>query len=236
LEADQQYRKVIFSHSNTKRAYTFQDIRSLSIQFGKGLREREQLQTGDVVALFSPNDVDYPVVIWGTHWAGCTASLINPSYTASELEFQLLDSNAKVLVTHRNLLPTVLKVVEKIKFPRKRICLLGDENETRGLGFKHFKSLASHNALPRPAIDPRNNLSFLIYSSGTTGKPKGVMLTHTNIVSNILMIAACHNGNLTWNGGPSGAGDSIIGFLPFFHSYGEFLERSQPQLSREPSL
>lgn len=53
-----------------------------------------------------------------------------------------------------------------------------------------------------------------------TGLPKGVMLTHRNIVANLLMIEAGEGGNLTWNGGRNGQGDQILGFLPFFHIYG----------------
>lgn len=174
------------------------------------------------MGLFSPNDIDYPVVIWGTHWAGGTASLINPSYTASELEFQMVDAGVKILVTHEMLLPTVVKVAKKIGFPESKILLLGDQRTIHSLKFKHFRSVVSTVPLRKPAVDPKNDLAFLIYSSGTTGKPKGVMLTHINIISNILMLTLCHNGNLSWKGGPNGKGDSVIGFLPFFHSYGKF--------------
>lgn len=147
-------------------------------------------------------------------------SLVNSNYTASELEFQVLDSKVKLLVTHISLLPVVLKVANNIGFPMARILLLGNEQMTMTTSFRHFKSLASPVPLIKPLVNPQEDLSFLIYSSGTTGKPKGVMLTHTNIISNILMFALCHNDNLTWNGGSSGKGDVMMGFLPFFHSYG----------------
>ncbi|KAH8817340.1 hypothetical protein F5884DRAFT_874332 [Xylogone sp. PMI_703] len=212
--------KVIFSDIDTSRAYTYQDLRNLSIKFGAGLRAKENWQKGDVLGLFTPNDIDYPVVMWGTHWAGGIASLINPNYTASELEFQLLDSGVKLLVTHPSLLPTVLKATKKIGFPTTKIFLLGDERLVQPKSFKHYKSLASPVPLVKATVSPKDDISFLIYSSGTTGKPKGVMLTHSNIISNVLMHALCLNHNLTWNGGPAGKGDSMIGFLPFFHSYG----------------
>ncbi|RFU28436.1 hypothetical protein B7463_g7925, partial [Scytalidium lignicola] len=212
--------KVIYSDYDTGHSYTFRNVRDLSIKFGAGLRAKHQWKNGNVVALFSPNDVDYPVVMWGTHWAGGTVSLINPNYTVSELQFQLVDSGAKLLITHQALLPTVLKVAKKIGFPESKIFLLGDMESVRSLEFKHFKTVVSPVPLRKPVIDPKVDLSFLIYSSGTTGKPKGVMLTHSNIISNILMKALCHNGNLSWKGGPNDSGDSVIGFLPFFHSYG----------------
>lgn len=70
-------------------------------------------------------------------------------------------------------------------------------------------------------MNPSEDLAFLVYSSGTTGHPKGVMLTHRNIVSNIMMLKAGESGNLKPEGGPDGQGDKIIAFLPFFHIYGK---------------
>jgi acyl-CoA synthetase (AMP-forming)/AMP-acid ligase II len=152
-----------------------------------GLRAKEQWQNGDTVAIFSPNDVDYLVAMLGTPWAGASVSLVNPGYTASELEYQLVDSAEKLLVTHQSLLSMVLKVAKKIGFSEKKIFLLGDEQHARSTNTKHFKSIISSVPLVKPVVDPTNELSFLIYSSGSTGKPKGVMLTHRNIISNILI-------------------------------------------------
>lgn len=99
---------------------------------------------------------------------------------------------------------------------------MGDSrDETRR--FKHFstiRNLAGTNRYRRTRTDPKKDLAFLVYSSGTTGHPKGVMLSHENIVSNILQIKAGEAGNLTWDGGPDGKGDNILAFLPFFHIYG----------------
>ncbi len=174
------------------------------------------------MALFSPNDVDYPAVLFGTLWAGGVVSLVNSSYTATELEFQLVDSGAKLLVTHVSLLPIVLVATMRLKFPWSKILLLGDGGSARSSDLRHFRSLEGPKLSKMPySFDPQEDTCVLIYSSGTTGKPKGVMLTHRNIVSNVLMAVQSDNGNLHWKGGPSGNGDSIIGFLPFFHSYGK---------------
>lgn len=70
------------------------------------------------------------------------------------------------------------------------------------------------------STDPRNDIAFLAYSSGTTGKPKGVMLTHRNIVANMAMMAAT-SVNLSCGNGETGSGDRSIGFVPLYHIYGE---------------
>ena len=69
-------------------------------------------------------------------------------------------------------------------------------------------------------MDPKKDLALLVYSSGTTGHPKGVMLSHENIIANILMLKAGEAGKISWNGGPDGKGDNVLAFLPFFHIYG----------------
>lgn len=74
----------------------------------------------------------------------------------------------------------------------------------------------------RKKANPNEDLAFLVYSSGTTGHPKGVMLTHRNIVANVMMIKAGESGKLSWEGGPTGEGDKLMAFLPFFHIYGKF--------------
>jgi acyl-CoA synthetase (AMP-forming)/AMP-acid ligase II len=210
---------------DTPRAYTYRALRDATIQFGSALLAEPGWKKDDVVAIFSPNDVDFPVVTWGAVWAGGVVSLVNSGYTASELGFQLVDSAATVLVTCASLLPVVLAAAKEIGFPHDKILLLGDEGAAATTArFRHFKTLRGgplRSVTPPPhVVKPADDTCFIVYSSGTTGKPKGVMLTHRNIVANVLMLVQSENGNLRWNGGPDGRGDSIVGFLPFFHSYG----------------
>ena len=176
------------------------------------------------MALFTPNCVDTPAVIWGAHWAGAIVSPANPGYTTDELAFQLKDAGAKAIVTQKPFLSIARDAAKQAGIPEDRIILIGDERD-ESVKFKHFtaiRNLAGTSRYRRTKLDPKKDLAFLVYSSGTTGHPKGVMLSHENIVSNILMVKAGESGNLTWNGGPDGQGDSIIAFLPFFHIYGRF--------------
>jgi long-subunit acyl-CoA synthetase (AMP-forming) len=161
--------------------------------------------------------------MWGTLWAGGVLSPANSAYTAEELAFQLKDSNAKALCTQVEFLPIAIKAAKIAGLDKEMIILMGDER-MKDASFKHFTSIRNISGATRyrkTKIVPEKDLAFLVYSSGTTGLPKGVMLTHQNICSNLMQLRAAESGNLSWNGGPSGTGDRILAFLPFYHIYGK---------------
>lgn len=174
------------------------------------------------MGIFSPNCVDTPALTWGVHWAGGICSPANPGYTAEELAFQLKDSGAKAITTQKPFLDVVCKAARAAGIPDDRIILIGDEKDPTHK-FKHFtaiRNLAGTSRYRRTKLDPQHDLAFLVYSSGTTGHPKGVMLSHSNIVSNMAMGQVAECDNLSWEGGPSGEGDKMLAFLPFYHIYG----------------
>ncbi|CEJ59252.1 Putative Acyl-CoA synthetase [Penicillium brasilianum] len=214
--------KILYQDADTKRHYTYQSLKDASLEFGKGLKATYDWRKGDVLALFTPNSIDTPVLMWGTLWAGGIISPANPAYTVDELAFQLKNSGAKALATQASVLSVATAAAKKVDIPEDHIILLGDERD-RDARYKHFTSVRNISRATRyrrQKITPETDLAFLVYSSGTTGVPKGVMLSHRNIVANVLQQVIGEGGNLSWNGGPDGKGDRVLAFLPFYHIYG----------------
>ena len=165
----------------------------------KGLRK------GDVVAVFCPNTPWYPVVFHGIAAAGCVMSPINSLYTPDEIAFQLKDSGAKMLITISLFMDRAGAAVEKT--PVDEVVVLdGMEGHANLLDL-----LGSDAPSPQVEIDPADDLVTLPYSSGTTGLPKGVMLTHRNLVANVAQTRKLIDLQ------PE---ERIIAVLPFFHIYG----------------
>jgi 4-coumarate--CoA ligase len=147
----------------------------------------------------------------------------SPVSKPEELAFQLKDASAKALITSLSCLPCAKAAAKLAGMPESRIVLMGDQRdpEKKIKHFTNIRDIMGLNEYSRPSIDPNTDLAFLAYSSGTTGLPKGVMLTHKNIVSNVLQMDKCASADIVWNGGPDGKGDKVIAFLPFFHIYGK---------------
>lgn len=213
-----------------RRFYSHSQLKSDSIAFGKALQTSFKWKKGEVLCIFSPNDVDYPVIVFGCHWAGGIVTTTNPGCTVSELTDQLKDSQARVVVTQLAFLDTARKAAKNAGLPEDRIILMGSQESQQEVRAKHFKSLPGYESsgeskgfVRSVTVDPQNDLSFLVYSSGTTGKPKGVMLSHRNVVSNILAFSVASEGHLSCGNGSSGSGDRTIGIAPFFHIYGKIL-------------
>lgn len=197
------------------RSYTFAQIRSLSITFGQGLKHKLRWAKGDVLAFYTPNNIDTPVINLGLHWAGGIASPANPTYTVEELARQLADSGAMALVTTKAFLDAACQAAKTVGMPLDRVILLGQERDESGQ-FGHWTDITAQGAWFTPKktpIDPKKDLAYLVYSSGTTGLPKGVMLTHYNLVANSKQSRRWDVKGLTQDG------DAQIGVLPFFHIY-----------------
>jgi acyl-CoA synthetase (AMP-forming)/AMP-acid ligase II len=162
--------------------------------------------------------------MYGALWAGGVVSPSNPAYTVDELAFQLKDSGAKAVVTQLPVLPIARAAAKQVGLSDDRIILIGDQRdpEARVKHFTSIRNISGATRYRRSKVNPATDLSFIVYSSGTTGVPKGVMLSHRNIVANSLQLSAGDAGRLNWNGGADDKGDRVLAFLPFFHIYGTF--------------
>lgn len=134
----------------------------------------------------------------------------------------MTDSGAKALVTQLAHLDIAREASRRAGLGEDRIILLGPAHDTSGK-FAHWMDVRSARytyIFSRTPIDPRKDLAFLVYSSGTTGLPKGVMLTHQNMVTNLLQFSFMEGKTFHPHGGPAGKGDIQLGVLPVFHIYG----------------
>lgn len=160
---------------------------------------------GDVFAILLPNVPEYAIAFHGISLAGGTVTTMNPLYTPDELAFQLNDTSARYILT----IPMLMEkaVAAKSKSKVEEIFVLGEAE-----GAIPFMSLLQEaGAPPQIEYDLSKDLIVLPYSSGTTGLPKGVMLTHQNIVSQICQLEPIVGFT---------AEDVSIAVLPFFHIYG----------------
>jgi 4-coumarate--CoA ligase len=207
--------KVIYRAINSDRNYTFADTKSLATLFGEGLRNQWDWQKDEVLALYAPNDIDIAPVIYGTFFAGGIVTPANPGYSADELAYQLENAGAHALVTTKQFLKTALEAAHKVGIPNDRVILLGAEkDETHRV--KHWTNIKKTSGALRyrRRKAKSEDLAFLAFSSGTTGLPKGVKLSHRNIVADLLMVKRAVG---DWY---SSSEDKFLGVLPFFHIYG----------------
>ncbi|KIJ36336.1 hypothetical protein M422DRAFT_34299 [Sphaerobolus stellatus SS14] len=201
------------------------DVRKLSLEFGWGLRNILGQRRGDIMAIFSPNSVQWPIALLGGIAAGMRITTVNSSYTPPELLHQLQDSGAYYVFTHPALVGNAHAILKLMKVSdaeiRKRIILVGPATlmaDPKLKGLKRYDELLGKGQLQK-VENFDGSLShetvMICYSSGTTSKSKGVELTHKNVNSVIVMVEPRFNMNLRPN-----HSDCMLSVLPFFHIYG----------------
>lgn len=184
----------------TGTTVTYAELDRRTRRLAAGFADRG-VRKGDVVALYSPNTIAYPIVFYAATRAGATVTTVNALYTADELRKQLVDSRARFLVTISALLPVAIAagVVQEIF-----VCDTADR-------YVSIQDLMVPGPEPEVDFDAASDVAVLPYSSGTTGACKGVMLTHRNVATNLAQSESTTD---------IGVGERLIAILPFFHIYG----------------
>ena len=163
-----------------------------------------------MVGLLAPNSTAFAIAFHGILRAGATATTINVLFTAKDIVKQLTDSKATMLITVSPLLPQAKEAAAAVGMSDDRV---GGARRRRAATATPARTTCSAPGLAAPEVsfDPATHLAVLPYSSGTTGNPKGVMLTHRNLVANVAQTRPVQDVQ---------PDDVVIAIMPFFHIYG----------------
>ena len=163
-------------------------------------------QRGDVAALVAPNSPWYPVVFHAVAVAGGAVTTVNPTYGAEEIAYQLTDSQASLVFAADMFAAQTQEAMGQAGVAGD-VVVIDSDNPSQGAPMQSTLG----DPITQVEVDPLNDVVVLPYSSGTTGLPKGVMLTHANLVNNIEQCVSSV---------ASQTSDVVLAVLPFFHIYG----------------
>ncbi|XP_038212631.1 probable 4-coumarate--CoA ligase 1 [Zerene cesonia] len=197
------------------RSYEYGMMRLMIERCANALAGHLKLASGERIGLILPNIPEFVVLIHGAMRAGLVVTFANPLYTPDEVRRQFVDCNVKAIATIEMFMPVALEVSKALKDYKGTIWVGGDDDKTKGVYGLRSLLMADHEAdLPTVNAD---DVCLIPYSSGTTGLPKGVMLTHKNLVSNLKQVQVA---KFMKYDGEKGKGDVILTVPPFFHIYG----------------
>lgn len=199
--------KPCLINGSTGEVYTYYDVDLISRKVASGLNKLG-IGQGDVVLILLPNTPEFVFVFLGASHLGATTTAANPFFTPAEIAKQAKGSNAKLIITQASYYDKVKDLAHENNV--KIMCI-----DSPPHGCLHFSELtqANENQIPKVDISP-DDVVALPYSSGTTGLPKGVMLTHKGLVTSVAQQVDGENPNLYFH-----SEDVILCVLPLFHIY-----------------
>ncbi|KAF2084658.1 4-coumarate-CoA ligase [Saccharata proteae CBS 121410] len=195
-------------------------------RLGLGLQNLD-LRPGDVVMVYSANHIFVPVAYTAIAGAGFIFSGTNPAYGVAETVYQIENTSAKAIFVEPTLLHVLLQAASKTDFPTDRIWLFSDIECQTTNSIKDWRTMLASSAdagnwhwRHLNAEQSRTTTAVLNYSSGTTGLPKGVMISHQNVIANV--VQSIHMRDLEQPYDPSNRPqERWLGFLPLYHAYGQ---------------
>lgn len=221
--------------TNMGKSYTYQEIDTLSTQLASFFQNELKLPKGERVAIMMPNVLQYPISVFGILRAGLVVVNVNPMYTMRELQGQLKNSGATTIIVLENFAHTVESVLAKTDVKNVIVASVGDLLGFFKGNFINFALRTVKKKVPAFHIEgsvtfnqalklgkqkkfepiplTHDDLAFLQYTGGTTGVAKGAMLTHGNIVSNMMQVSE-------WIKSSMHPGDEVIvTALPLYHIF-----------------
>jgi long-chain acyl-CoA synthetase len=222
--------------SNMGATLSYAQLDELSRAFAAWLQQKSGLAPGDRVALMMPNILQYPIALFGVLRAGMVVVNTNPLYTARELEHQLIDSGAKAIVVVENFVHVLQQVLPRTELKKVLITRIGDFlGVPRGFivnfVLKHVRKQIPEWKMPgattfkralggglglklQPVRLGAEDIAFLQYTGGTTGVAKAAVLTHRNMVANVLQASAWINPSLQGK-----ESRIVVTALPLYHIF-----------------
>lgn len=214
---------------------SYRELDEASTHLAAWLRENSGLEPGDRIAIQLPNLLQFPVAVVAAARAGLVIVNTNPLYTAREMKHQFRDSGAKGIVILANFAEKLQSILPETEIKSVIVTELGDmlpglKGKITNFVIKHVKKMVPAYSLPeaktwkqvfsanttvdgREHIDPGTDVAIILYTGGTTGPSKGAMLTHSNLLWNMMQLRSASKGLI--NDGE----DNIVAPLPLYHTY-----------------
>jgi len=189
---------------------TIKEIDTLSDKLATALADLGA-KKGNTIALYMWNSPEFVIAFFGILKTGATVTALDPSLKEKDAQHQLDDAESIIVIVDEEEYPIIESIREKL--PRlKNVIVVGEKKYPNTYLFKELIEKYPPNP-PKVKINPKKDLAVLQYTAGTTGLPKGCMLTHYNITSNMFQLALTHGLENTRN-------DIVLAHLPFYHVYG----------------
>lgn len=218
-------RKTAIECGITGKSYTYEKLRDHSAALAVNLIKRLGVKKGDTVAVCLPNMPEFPIAALGGIESGGVISTFNPIYTSDEISKQMINSDTKVVIGTSDIYDKLLKAVQLSKRDIKIMIVKMESGESLPANVIDFNEMIdttgiSFDSLNTHRIFDPNDTVMLPYSSGTTGVPKGVELTHRNLISSAEMLGQRLGLEKLIKETTDTFQDVLPVILPFFHIYG----------------